>query len=169
VIRQATEADLPILRDIERAAGKCFADIGMAAVAEDEPPSLAVLLAFQQAGTAWVYVDDDDVPVAYLIADLVDGSAHVEQVSVHPNHAGNRIGNALVERLADWARERGVTSMTLTTFTSVVWNGPYYERCGFRLLSDDELTPGLRAIRAAEAERGLDEWPRGAMRRELQP
>jgi hypothetical protein len=47
----------------------------------------------------------------------------------------------------------------------VPWNAPYYERLGFRRV--DDLTPGLRAIRAAEAARGLDRWPRVAMRRDL--
>ena len=57
--------------------------------------------------------------------------------------------------------------MTLTTFTDVPWNGPYYQRCGFRPLANTELTPGLRKIRADEIARGLDEWPRISMRREL--
>ena len=49
------------------------------------------------------------------------------------------------------------------------WNGPYYERCGFRVLADDELTPGLREIRAHEIALGLDRWPRVCMRRDLTP
>ena len=77
------------------------------------------------------------------------------------------LGSRLVERVAGWARERGAPALTLTTYAEVAWNAPYYERLGFRRLADDELTPGLRAIRAAEAERGLDRWPRVGMRREL--
>jgi hypothetical protein len=40
------------------------------------------------------------------------------------------------------------------------------ERLCFGRLPADELTPGLRAIRTAEAERGLDRLPRVAMRLE---
>lgn len=167
MIRPAREDDLPALQDIERAAGKIFADIGMVAVAEDEPPSLETLRAFQRNGRAWVHTDAADHPVAYLIAELVDGNAHVEQVSVHPDFAHQRIGDGLIEHLAGWATERGVTALTLTTFTEVEWNGPYYERCGFRRLSEAEVTPGLRGIRAAEAAHGLDRWPRACMRRML--
>jgi GNAT superfamily N-acetyltransferase len=112
-------------------------------------------------------VDDDGVPVAYLLAELVDGNGHVEQVSVHPDHAGKRIGRALIEHAAEWARAQGAPVLTLTTFTEVVWNGPYYEKLGFRLLPEAELTPGLREIRAAEAAHGLDRWPRACMRKEL--
>lgn len=166
MIRLARDADLPALQEVERAAGRSFAELGMTLVAEDAPPSLAVLREFQEAGRAWVRTAGD-VPVAYLIADVVDGCAHVEQVTVAPEHARRRIGAGLIEALAAWARERAVPALTLTTFTEVPWNGPYYLRLGFRYLDDDELTPGLRAIRAAEAVAGLDAWPRACMRRDL--
>lgn len=165
MIRLALDADLPALRDIERAAGAPFAAIGMTAIAEDEPPTLDVLRAHAAAGRAWVA--GEATPYAYLIADLVDGNVHIEQVSVHPDHAGRRVGRALIEHVATWAGERGYPALTLTTFTDVPWNGPYYERCGFRVLARDELTPGLVAIRAHEAELGLDRWPRACLRRDL--
>ncbi|WP_280384997.1 GNAT family N-acetyltransferase [Nocardia wallacei] len=167
MIRPVTEDDLPILRDIERAAGKPFADIGMVWVAEDEPPSIERLRGFAEAGRAWVYADAADVPVAYLVADVVDGSAHLEQVSVRPEYAGRRIGKALIDHLAAWASARGLPALTLTTFTEVPWNAPYYTRLGFRRLSTAEETPGLRALRAAESTHGLDRSPRTSMRRDL--
>jgi GNAT superfamily N-acetyltransferase len=166
-IRPANENDLPILQEIERAAGKCFAEIDMSFVAEDEPPSIETLREFLDDGRAWVCTDAQDRPVAYLIAGIVDGNAHVEQVSVHPDHAHRRIGRTLFEHMVDWARQRGHTAVTLTTFTEVVWNGPLYERWGFRYLDDSEVTPELREIRAAEAAHGLDQWPRAAMRHEI--
>ena len=46
--------------------------------------------------------------------------------------------------------------MTLTTYSEVPWNAPYYERCGFHRLDEAQWTPSLRAIRAAEAAAGLD-------------
>ena len=166
MIRSAEEADVPLLRELERAAGRAFAPLGMDLVAEDEPPSPAVLRSSLAAGRAWVHLVGS-TPVAYLIADVVDGCAHVEQVTVHPEHAGRRIGFGLIEHLAAWARGRGHPALTLTTFTEVHWNGPYYLRCGFRYLRDSEITPGLREIRAAEARAGLDAWPRACMRREI--
>ncbi|WP_431962680.1 GNAT family N-acetyltransferase [Nocardia sp. bgisy134] len=166
-IRPATEADLPVLRDIERAAGKPFADIGMTAVADDEPPTLATLREFQQDGRAWVATDVVDRPIAYLVLGLVDGNAHVDQVSVDPEYAGQRLGKRLIDRAVHWARANGVLTITLTTFVEVAWNGPYYERLGFRYLTAAEETPGLRALRTAEAEHGLDRWPRACMRAEL--
>jgi GNAT superfamily N-acetyltransferase len=166
-IRAVRQAELPVLQDIERAAGECFRDVGMPEIAEDEPLSLAVLAGYQQAGRAWVATDTTDVAVAYLIADLVDGNLHVEQVSVHPRYARRGLGRRLLDHLAEHATATGVPALTLTTFADVPWNGPYYTRCGFVTLNDRNLTPGLRAIRQREAAHGLDRWPRVCMRRDL--
>ncbi|MFE7773241.1 GNAT family N-acetyltransferase [Streptomyces sp. NPDC057445] len=167
-IRPAAVADLPLLQDIERAAGEPFRSLGMATIADDEPPSVEVLEHYRLTGGAWVTADDaDDRPVAYLISDPVDGAAHIEQLSVHPDFARRGLGRRLIDHLADVAATEGLTALTLTTFTDVPWNAPYYARLGFRVLGEDELTDGLREIRHAEAEHGLDRWPRVSMRREL--
>ncbi|MGI3229270.1 GNAT family N-acetyltransferase [Streptomyces sp. GTA36] len=178
-IRLATPADLPLLQDIERAAGEPFRTLGMTEIADDEPPALDLLERFRKAGHAWIAEadgeeseggeaeDDGDAgrPVAYLIGEPVDGAFHIEQVSVHPDAAHRGVGRALIAYAADRARDQGLTGLTLTTFTEVPWNAPYYERIGFRPLTDPELTPGLRKIRATEAEHGLDRWPRVCMHR----
>jgi GNAT superfamily N-acetyltransferase len=166
-IRAARATDLERLRDVERAAGRAFRDVGMPEIADDEPPSVATLDAYRRAGRAWVAADGADRAVGYLLADPVDGCRHVEQVSVHPDHAGHGFGRALIAHLADAAKADGVPALTLTTFAEVPWNAPYYARLGFRPLADRDLTPGLRAIRAMEAAHGLDRWPRVAMRRDL--
>lgn len=165
MIRPATAADAPALRAIERAAGEPFRAIGLDVVADDELPPVAVLAAYATAGRAFVAVREGGTPVGYLLTEIVDGCAHVEQVSVLPRMRGRRIGEALIEHLARWARDRGLPALTLTTYRDVPWNGPYWVRLGFRELVG--LPPGLRAIRDAETARGLDVWPRLAMRREL--
>jgi N-acetylglutamate synthase-like GNAT family acetyltransferase len=166
-VRPAREDDLPALRSIERAAGRSFAALGMTLVAEDEPPPIEELRAYQRDGRAWVRTDRDDRAVAYLLADEVDGCAHLQQVTVHPDWAHRRLGQELLERLTAWATERHLPAITLTTFTDVPWNGPYYRRLGFRIVDDAQLTPGLRRIRRSEADRGLDAWPRAAMQLDL--
>ena len=77
-IRLAHEHELALLQDIERAAGACFRDIAMPEIADDPPLTVAELGRYQRAGTAWVTVDAADTPVAYLIADVVDGNLHIE-------------------------------------------------------------------------------------------
>jgi GNAT superfamily N-acetyltransferase len=171
-IRTARAGDFSALREIEIEAGRAFAEIGMEEVARHDPFSFDELTAYQVAGHAWVAVDGsvrDDRPVAYLVVDIVAGNAHIEQVSVRPSFGRRGIGRLLIEHVASWARERGLPALTLTTFRAVAWNAPYYERCGFRTLRGDEITPELAAIRRHEAELGLDQWPRVCMRREIEP
>jgi ribosomal protein S18 acetylase RimI-like enzyme len=159
--------ELGVLQDIERAAGLCFREVGMPEIADDEPLPVQALAGYQRAGRAWAAVDEADLPVAYLIADLVDGCVHIEQVSVRPDHGRRGVGRALVDHAATRAGAEGAPALTLTTFAEVPWNAPYYRRCGFRVLGEGELTPTLRAIREREAAHGLDRWPRVCMRRDL--
>ncbi|MEU2313715.1 GNAT family N-acetyltransferase [Streptomyces albidoflavus] len=166
-IRAVHQAELTALQDIERAAGVWFREIGMAEIADDEPPPVAELARYARSGLAWVAADGEDRPVAYLVAERVDGNLHVEQVTVRPESARRGVGRALLDHAAGRARSEGAAALTLTTFTEVPWNAPYYVRCGFRPLAERELTPGLREIRRAEAAHGLDRWPRCCMRREV--
>jgi len=167
-IRTASMSDLPVMQDIERAAGSWFREIGMPEIADDEPLSVHELARYQRDHRAWVAVDDAGVPAAYLIADIVDDAMHIEQVSVHPRAARRKIGRGLLEHAAADAAAKGLRALTLTTFAEVPWNAPYYARCGFRVLDDTELSPGMRAIRDREIAHGLHRWPRVCMRRELE-
>lgn len=168
LVRAARDEDLPALREIERAAGERYREFGLDHVADDEPASIEVLAGYADGGRAWVAVGDGD-PVGYILVDEVDGAAHIEQVSVLPDHQGRGLGRVLVDRAAQWAKDRAMKALTLTTFGHIPWNCPLYEHLGFRVLADDELGPGLRAVRASEAAHGLDPALRVVMRRELDP
>jgi GNAT superfamily N-acetyltransferase len=168
VIRRAEQRDLQRLQDIERSAGAAFRDIDMAAIADDDPPTSTDLQAYQAQGRAWVATDDtadDDIAVAYLLVDVVDEAAHIEQVSVAPSHAHRGLGRRLIETAASWAGDRGLDAVTLTTFAEVAWNAPYYARLGFTVIPDGEIGPGMLAVRRHERELGLDAWARVCMRR----
>ena len=168
MIRPAAATDFTRLQEIEVAAGAMFRPLGMDLVADDPPFTDVELQGYVDAGHAWVAVPSGDDRVAgYLLLDVVDGAAHVEQVSVHPDAARRGIGRALVEHVAGWAADAGFPAMTLTTFLEVPWNGPYYERLGFRHVAEDDEGPGLRRVRDHERAHGLDAWPRGSMRRDL--
>ncbi|CAL9394992.1 GNAT family N-acetyltransferase [Streptomyces sp. Tu 3180] len=168
-IRPAAPGDLPVLQEIERAAGAPFRDLGMDRIADDAPPGLGALERYRRAGRCWVAADERDRPAAYLIAEPVDGALHVEQVSVHPRAARRGVGRALLAHAAGCARAEGLTALTLTTFAEVPWNAPYYARLGFRTQAGPDLTAGLRRIRAEESAHGLDRWPRVCMRLDLRP
>lgn len=164
-IRAPRRDELEALVEIERRAGALFATVGMPEIAHDDPGSDAELEPFRASGRAWVAVDADDRPIAYLISSVVDGCAHVEQVSVAPAHARRGLGAALVDRLAAVAAAEGRPALTLTTFRDVPWNAPYYERLGFRVVAPADQGPELAALVAEEAHRIPGKAPRVAMRR----
>jgi ribosomal protein S18 acetylase RimI-like enzyme len=166
-IRDARPDDLAALVEVERAAGKTFLMLDPELFAGHDPGSVEALRPYAEDGRAFVSVDGDDRPVGYVLLDAVDGAAHVEQVSVHPDHARMGLGRALIEHAAAWASARDLHSLTLTTYVDVPWNGPFYERLGFRYLTAAEETPGLRDIREHERALGLEVWPRTSMRRSL--
>jgi len=134
----------------------------MQSVADDEPPTTEELEAYRAAGRMWV-VRAGDQPVGYALAEPVDGHGHLAQLSVVPTHGRRGLGRALCRQVEDWARVQGHGAVTLTTFADVAWNAPYYRRLGYRFMPEAEFGPQLRAIAAAETDRGLWRWPRLAM------
>jgi len=165
-VRQARPDDVGRLQAIQLAAGDAFRDIGMPAAADTFPLPAESLSGYRRAGRAWVAADEHDEPVGFVVADVVDGCAHIEQVSVHPAHAGHRIGAMLLDYVADWAAGQDMPAMTLITFRGVPWNAPYYERLGFRELTEAEVTPGLAA---RNADQGGNSAARVCMLREVAP
>lgn len=167
MIRTAKAEDLPKMRDIEVAAGEVFRTIGMGAIADDAPPSLEALAIYQQDARAWVGTDSGDEAVAYILVDVVEPCAHIEQVTVHPLYARQALGRRLIDEAALWAAARGLKGMTLTTFENVPWNAPYYARLGFRPVPEYQWSDGLRQIVQSERAHGLGAWPRVIMKKDL--
>ena len=166
-IRLGRVAEVEYLREIEVMAGAIFTEYGMAASADDEPPDVEILALYCAEERLWVATDEHDLPIAYIIVDALDKSGHIEQVSVHPDYAGMRIGSALIDQALQWAAENGYESVTLTTFLEIPWNAPYYERLGFEIIPEQDWSPGLIRIRTEENTHGLDRWPRVCMRKRV--
>ena len=161
--------DAPRLREIERLAGEQFRETPYAAVADHDPFTLDELAAYDRDGRSWVAVGADDQAIGYIVADMVDANAHVEQVSVLPHRQGHGVGRVLMDVVDGWARDAGCPAITLTTFTDVPWNAPLYRHLGFDVLADAELGPELRSLVAQEAAHGLDPKTRVCMRKPLDP
>ena len=168
LIRLARPDEVAMLADIERAAGEMFRDVGLDAIADDDEPPAEMYLAAIADGTVWTAELDGAAAGYAWTTDLGEPGSpapHLEQVSVPPEHGGQGIGTALVAETVAWARTIGGHELTLTTFRDVPFNRPWYERRGFVVVPDDRLSTRLRAVRAHEAERGIDVAPRVVMRR----
>ncbi|MFG0318548.1 MAG: GNAT family N-acetyltransferase [Planctomycetota bacterium JB042] len=164
-IRPALPEDLRLLPGIERAAAARFPDHVLSAEARAAVQSFEALEAARADGRLWVAVSGRGAPVGFAIAEVADGVGFLVEVDVHPDHQGRGLGRALVETVVDWARREGLPAVTLTTFASLPWNAPFYERLGFRRLAGAERGERLAALLRDEARRGLRD--RVAMRLDL--
>ncbi|WP_262285556.1 GNAT family N-acetyltransferase [Micromonospora sp. MA102] len=161
-IRQAPAEVLASLAELQVAAGQVFRDVGMPEVAQNNV-DMADLEARQAAGQVWIGEYDGRI-AGFVTASVVDGYAHIEQVSCVPDLAGQGIGRRLMEHVEVIGRHRGTSATTLTTFRDVPWNAPYYRRLGYRELSLHEVGPELQDILSAEAAYpGIDATKRCAM------
>ena len=159
-VRKARPEEFGRLRAIELEADDLYLTIGIgpfpADDAHDRFHEMAVVFA---AG---------DPAVGFVSIELLDGEAHIDQLSVLASHGGRGTGRALLDEAIRWARASGLEGVTLTTFRDVPWNAPFYRRVGFEVVA--EPRPGLAAYRAAERAEGFDGFgPRVAMRLALVP
>lgn len=166
-VRLATAGDVAAMRALEVDAGIRFREVGLDAIAADDPPAAELLIAHIGNASAWVAVDLHDRALGYALASMVDAEGHLDQVSVAADAGRRGIGTALIQQVCDWSREQGARAVTLTTFRDVAFNGPYYESLGFVVVDDGECGPELAAIRHNERDLRLDIAPRVAMRRRL--
>jgi ribosomal protein S18 acetylase RimI-like enzyme len=83
-----------------------------------------------------------------------DGHAHLEQLSVLPEHGRRGIGSALVHAAMEEARWAGYDDMSLCTYRDVPWNGPFYARLGFAEV--ERLEGYQQRLHAHELALGLD-------------
>jgi GNAT superfamily N-acetyltransferase len=157
-IREASRDDFTRLREIEREADTMFAEVGIGPFSDSDDED-------HLARAAVVFVAHDP-PVGFASMGIVDGMAHLWQLAVLPSSGRRGLGTMLVASVCDWSRSHGFDAVTLTTFRDVPWNGPFYEKLGFRPLTD--LTSGLAAVRQHERAIGDDDFgPRIAMRMDL--
>lgn len=167
-VRPTRLGEEALLQTIEVLAGERFRDVGLPAVADDDPLCTEALATYTTEGRSWVVVDACDLPVGYVLVDLVDGSAHLEQLSVRPDWQGRGLGRALIDHVRAWAIGRRLRAITLTTFEGVPWNAPLYRHLGFVDLLEHEIGPELLRVRAMEAVHGLDPTKRVCMRASLE-
>ncbi|MCC7266888.1 MAG: GNAT family N-acetyltransferase [Caulobacteraceae bacterium] len=164
-VRPARRSDAALLPDIERSAGEPFRDIpDLAWIADDEVGEPEFHESLAAGGTVWVAVDRQDRPIGFLSAEIVGDALHIWELAVAHEAQNQGLGRRLMEVAEAEARRRGLASETLTTFSDVAWNAPFYQRLGFEMLS-----PGadvrLDELNRLEAERGLPR--RCAMRKRL--
>jgi ribosomal protein S18 acetylase RimI-like enzyme len=167
-IRQTQPDDAPKLPAIEQSAGQIFLSLpDLAWIAGDAVMDAARHLDFAAMGTSWVACDAEGDIVAFLVGEPCQDAVHIWEISVHVQAQGQGVGAALIEKAAVDAADRGLESLTLTTFRDVPWNEPYYKRLGFETLEQDTIDARLAGLLDAEVAHGFPAERRCAMRRML--
>ncbi|OHX12168.1 GNAT family N-acetyltransferase [Chromobacterium sphagni] len=162
-IRPAAPADLPLLADIELRAASLFPE-------RDLPPALrgAALPAdelwqAQTAGLLWVAEDGGQV-AGFALAETLDDQLHLAEMDVDPEHARRGLGGMLLARVVAHAGRLGHAAVTLTTFSHLPWNAPFYRRHGFVEIAPP---PGSQLAARLWEEAALGLARRVAMRRAI--
>ena len=151
-MRPAAASDLRLIAAIEDSGSAQFRELFGA----DLTPALVAPApsgAERDAGPGFLLVAGRP-PIGFVHALLLEGHAHLEQLSVRPEHQRRGIGTTLVRAAMARAREDGHSRLSLCTYRDVPWNGPFYRSLGFTEVS--ELAPYQRGLRATERALGLD-------------
>ena len=122
-IRPVRPDELPLLPPLEAAADTLFEPLGIGPLPGPSTP--------QQFGAALVVLVAGEPPVGLCRIDAVGDLAHLEQLSVHPDHTRRGLGRSLLRAAVEWAASHGYGELTLCTYRDVAWNGPFYASEGF--------------------------------------
>lgn len=118
---------------------------------------------FAAQGLVWV-AEDAGRLIGFATCEAFEHELHLWELAVRHDAQGKGAGRAMIAAVVDEARARGLPAVTLTTFRDIPWNAPFYARCGFVELTDDDLGLFLTLVREKEVEIGLDVANRCAMR-----
>ena len=163
-IRLAIPDDAPLLPPVERCAAQAFRSIDelgwladAATMTVDRHRQLIAL------STCWVAVDAQARPMGFLSAERHGSDFHIYELSVKQSVQGQGWGRRLVETAMEYARLNQLACVTLTTFTQVPWNAPFYRRLGFEVTAGATLGKRLADILAQEYGCGFEPESRCAM------
>lgn len=156
-IRKAQKGDLKYLNEIELAAAGTFPAGSIPETIRNEALPVELLVKAQSEGRLFVAADSSDKPAGFIVVVKYNDKAFIIELDVHPCHHRKGLGKALISAAVDWAKSHKCNALTLTTFSSIPWNAPYYERLGFKRLKYDELDNALAAQLINEGKRGLED------------
>lgn len=153
-IRLAQFSEVSDIQNIERAAASLFSkeDIPADLVGKVIPSSDVIrgikdellLVAATQTRV-----------VGFLLADLIGSHCYIEEVNVLPEYGRQGIGRRLVEKIIQMAQSHHCDAVTLTTFSHVSWNAPFYETLGFKKIKTKKLAGYLADYLMDQRRNGL--------------
>lgn len=167
-LRSATESDISLLQAIERSASLLFIDSpypelsrGNVVSAEvyrrhmEQDHMILIAFACHQDG----YVE----PTGFVFTAPLGDGLHLHELSVHYDHQRCGIGSLLLDAVLVHARAQQYRHVSLTTYRSIAWNGPFYRKHGFCEAAHADMTSDLQAILSREISKGANAQDRCVM------
>lgn len=156
MIHAADSRDIPLLNAIESAAAARFPPGMLPAAVLRECVPAAVLARAAERGRLWVDRDASRQITGYAFWEQIDGAALLAQIDVLPAYGRRGIGTSLVRHIVRQAGQAGLPHVYLTTFSTVAWNMPFYQKLGFVCIDAGEQPEFLRKILEDERKRKLE-------------
>ena len=149
----AEQSDLPIILDLQYAAYQSEARL---LNNPNIPPLLQTLEELQnefERGTILKAVDDDGSIIGSVRSYAKDGTLYIGKLIVQPDRQGKRIGTALLHEI-----ERACQQDRYELFTSSisVRNIKLYERAGYRIFREQQISENLKFIYLEKVFNRLD-------------
>jgi GNAT superfamily N-acetyltransferase len=120
--------EIEAVRMVEKVARSRYRAFGgFFAQAAEAPP----IAAERFVGGETLVADLHHAPVGFLLLRPLDGLLYVVTIAVSPDVAGLGVGRLLMTRTERRARQLKVAGLSLTTFRTPPWNGPWFHRQGY--------------------------------------
>ncbi|MEC5320210.1 GNAT family N-acetyltransferase [Brenneria populi subsp. brevivirga] len=158
-IRPASHREIERLLIIEKKAGEIFSSLPgdfLSRLPSDMPThSVAFYKKSIDEGCCWV-IEDDSKIAGFICTENIESeeTIHINELDVLYGEQGKGLGRRLLDFIINDAKRKN-KKITLTTFSNVPWNAPFYKKAGFRFAHNSELTARLRSLLAEESALGL--------------
>jgi GNAT superfamily N-acetyltransferase len=154
-VRSGQLRDLPQLEIIERETATMFPPSALPPELAEPVPE-AELAAGIAASLLWIADSASAGPVGFVVCERFTACLHVREMDVRPSFGRRGIGTRLLLHACAAAKNFGLRFVTLTTFSHLPWNAPFYARHGFVVVQSLDAFPHLEAALRHESDRGLE-------------
>jgi ribosomal protein S18 acetylase RimI-like enzyme len=146
-IRLSQPGDLAHIPPIERAASNLFPS-GRIPDADETTP-MSDLIEAHKAGWLWIaeHRAGETARIAgFALAEPMAGDLYLREMDVHPRYARQGVGRTLLRAVCSSSAAEGFQGTSLTTFSDLPWNAPFYATEGFSALTPEPGSPLAREI-----------------------
>jgi len=126
-----------------------------------------ILKTAQMEGLLLVASENGNTPIGFAVAKRVESYLHLLEIDVLPRIQRRGIGSMLLDSMIRIAFQHDCQWVSLTTFSHLPWNAPWYDKMGFEKIQTKDMPDFLINILVQEKELGLNPNLRVAMRKRI--